>query len=124
MTQLRACDACSRHVFVTESSCPFCGAQLTAAPRARALPIFAGMSRAQRMAIAAAAVASQAAVGCSQPPVPHYGAPPIFEPDAAADAAQPDAGAAKPDASMSTSEPPDAGGGAIPIYGASPNPGG
>jgi hypothetical protein len=66
MTRLRSCDACARHVFVTETRCPFCSAELAPATP----PIFdikAGMSRAQRYTLVAA-VATQALIGCSDDP--------------------------------------------------------
>ena len=65
MTQLRVCDACSRHVFVTEKSCPFCNAPLAAAPqRTFGQRLRRGMSRAQLLAVAAA-VGGQALGACS-----------------------------------------------------------
>jgi hypothetical protein len=78
MTRLRTCDGCSRHVLASESSCPFCQrvlapAQLLAAPSAPP-----GLSRAQRLTLAAAAVAGQALAACSSDAsqaVPVYGAP-------------------------------------------------
>ena len=54
MTRLRTCDACSRHVFVTETHCPFCAVPL--APL-RGTPLFKldpRSSRAQRFALAGA----------------------------------------------------------------------
>jgi len=64
MTELRSCEGCKRRVYVTEASCPFCSAQL--AP-ARPVPssLRPGMSRAQMLAVAAAAVSSQALGACS-----------------------------------------------------------
>jgi hypothetical protein len=74
---LRVCDACARHVFATETSCPFCAALLApvrARPRFKMAP---QLSRAQRFALAGAFAGL---VGCSdsQAPaqdVPLYGAP-------------------------------------------------
>jgi len=56
MPRLVSCEACSRHVFATESTCPFCQSPVSvpARPMARAAR---GMSRAQRLAIAAALAA-------------------------------------------------------------------
>jgi hypothetical protein len=54
MTQLRLCDACSRHVFVSETHCPFCAVPLTPVRSAPAFQFKPGMSRAQRVAMAAA----------------------------------------------------------------------
>jgi hypothetical protein len=65
MTQLRVCDACSRHVFVTEKACPFCNAALGEAPqRTFGQRLRSGMSRAQLLAVAAA-VSGQALGACS-----------------------------------------------------------
>lgn len=68
MTQLRACDACSRHVFANEKVCPFCSAALSAAP-ARTLGdrLRRGMSRAQLLAVAAA-MTSQTLGACTDTP--------------------------------------------------------
>jgi hypothetical protein len=67
MTRLRSCHACSRHVFVTETQCPFCKAELAPASSVPIYNIKAGMSRAQRFTLVAA-VASQALIGCSDEP--------------------------------------------------------
>ena len=67
MTRLRSCDACSRHVFVTETRCPFCQAALRPPSSAPIFNIKPGMSRTQRFALVAA-VASQALIGCSDEP--------------------------------------------------------
>src|SRR5688500_2868390 len=65
MTQLRTCDGCARHVFVKEKQCPFCGAQLApAAVRSFGDRLRSGLSRAQRVAIAAA-LAAPALGACS-----------------------------------------------------------
>jgi hypothetical protein len=79
MARLRICDGCSRHVFATASACPFCGVSLAEAPVAPVTGIRAGMSRAQRFALAAAVVGG---VACSEETyaTPVYGAP--FDPDA------------------------------------------
>jgi len=68
MTQLRVCDGCSRHVFVSEKACPFCNTSLREAPK----PTFGerlrkGMSRAQLLAVAAA-VTGQTLGGCTDTP--------------------------------------------------------
>jgi hypothetical protein len=65
MTRLRTCDSCSRHVFVTETHCPFCSAPLAPVQSALIFDLKAGMSRAQRFALVAA-VASQTLAGCSK----------------------------------------------------------
>jgi hypothetical protein len=64
MTRLRTCDACSRHVFATETNCPFCAAAL--AP-VQAAPIFKlkGLSRAQRFAMVAAVATPLQLAACS-----------------------------------------------------------
>lgn len=64
MLELRVCEACSRHVLITERSCPFCSAALGPAPQRAVGKLRAGMSRAQILAVAAA-VTSQALGGCS-----------------------------------------------------------
>jgi len=62
MPRLVCCENCSRHVFATESACPFCQAAITATPRA--VPrVTRGLSRAQRLALTAALVAPLA--GCA-----------------------------------------------------------
>lgn len=74
---LRICDACARHVFATETSCPFCAAVLAplrARPRFKLDP---RLSRAQRAALAGAFAGL---IGCSDShtpltQVPVYGAP-------------------------------------------------
>jgi hypothetical protein len=68
MTQLRVCDGCSRHVFVTEKACPFCDAALQEAPkRSLGQVLRAGMSRAQILAVAAA-VTGQTLGACTDTP--------------------------------------------------------
>jgi hypothetical protein len=68
MTQLRACDACSRHVFANETVCPFCSAVLSAAPeRTLGDRLRRGMSRAQLLAVAAA-MTSQTLGACTDTP--------------------------------------------------------
>jgi hypothetical protein len=62
MPRLISCENCARHVFATESACPFCQAAITVAPVA--MPRVArGLSRAQRLALTAALVAPIA--GCA-----------------------------------------------------------
>jgi hypothetical protein len=68
MTQLRVCDGCSRHVFITEKACPFCGASLQdAVKRTFGERLRKGMSRAQMLAVAAA-VTGQAFGACTDTP--------------------------------------------------------
>jgi hypothetical protein len=71
---LRVCDACARHVFVTETTCPFCAAVLVpsrARPRFKLNP---RLSRAQRFVLAGAFAAGL--IGCAESPrlEPPYGA--------------------------------------------------
>jgi len=54
MTHLRVCDACSRHVFATETHCPFCATPLAPVRRVLRFKLGPGMSRAQRFALAGA----------------------------------------------------------------------
>jgi hypothetical protein len=68
MTQLRACDACSRHVFANEKVCPFCNASLAALPeRSFGDRLRRGMSRAQLLAVAAA-MTGQTLGACTDTP--------------------------------------------------------
>jgi hypothetical protein len=65
MAELRLCEGCNRHVFASEQRCPFCATSLPAlTPKPQTL-LQAGLSRAQRYAIAAA-VAGTAATSCSK----------------------------------------------------------
>ncbi|HKP58512.1 MAG TPA: hypothetical protein VJV78_17420 [Polyangiales bacterium] len=125
MKALRVCEGCERHVFVSERVCPFCLSELApAAPRAR-LPIPSGASRAQRLAMAAAAaVGTTGLLACGEPElvaVPVYGAPlagnqavqpPAAGSPAAGRGAQPAAG---------RGAPAQDGGIGSPVYGA-PSP--
>ena len=80
MTQLRSCPGCSRHVLSSELACPFCQCSLDAAPERAQIKVPANLSRAQRLALAAA-MAGQAISACAKttdpigPAVPIYGAP-------------------------------------------------
>ena len=65
MTPLRSCDGCKRHVFVSELRCPFCAQSLRPVEGRAPSILQAGLSRAQRYAVAAA-VAGSAAGGCSK----------------------------------------------------------
>ena len=71
MTQshLSACPGCSRHVRVSESACPFCGATLSAAFRAAAAPAATpvGLGRAAVYALGATSLAVAAACSGSVP---------------------------------------------------------
>jgi hypothetical protein len=79
MNQLRCCEGCSRHVLLSERECPFCRRELAPLPE-RVLPkLPAGLSRAQRLALAAA-MAGQALTACAEttdrgPFFPPYGVP-------------------------------------------------
>lgn len=137
MIRLRSCSGCSRHVKFTETSCPFCHCALApAAPRVVAsLP--PGLSRSQRLALVAAAVASQALSGCDDTNasggpfqsvgVPVYGAPvagqmaPLAGSQAIAGAPTPpfDAGLDAGQSGPAPERDDDAGQGTvIPVYGA------
>jgi hypothetical protein len=52
--RLRSCQGCSRHVYVTESVCPFCKVALAPAVQRAQPKMPSGFSRAQRLAMAAA----------------------------------------------------------------------
>ena len=85
MAHLRPCGACSRHVRADETRCPFCEAELDAAPPPLATP--AGrLGRAALMAVGVtvgvtvAAATVTTVTGCGGKPDPNhakpYGAPP------------------------------------------------
>lgn len=80
MTRLICCEGCSRHVRASELVCPFCQREQTPMPAPPVANIPAGLSRAQRLALAAA-MASQALASCAKTnetmtaAFPHYGAP-------------------------------------------------
>jgi len=117
MTRLRSCEGCSRHVLVSERTCPFCQRELAPLPERPPVQHMPGLSRAQRLALAAAAAAGPALSACMQS-VPVYGAPaPQME-------AGTNAGGAGAGAGRAGSEPPTA----VPVYGAplagQPGPGG
>lgn len=87
---LLPCDSCDRHVRVSESACPFCGAprRAVAAPPG-ALDLPTRLSRSAIVALAAAALAGPTACGgqsAAEPPpdtpvAPMYGAPaPVEDP--------------------------------------------
>lgn len=65
MSKLRVCDGCSRHVFVSELACPFCGLQLSAAGASVEPKLSGGMSRAQRFAAVAAVAGQTLIASCS-----------------------------------------------------------
>ncbi|HEY2735580.1 MAG TPA: hypothetical protein VGI70_16400, partial [Polyangiales bacterium] len=76
MTRFRTCEGCSRHVMVSELACPFCKQALAPAPQRPIARFVPGLSRSQRLAIAAAAVTGQAMAACtSEVAEPIYGAP-------------------------------------------------
>jgi hypothetical protein len=73
---LRSCTGCSRHVKATETVCPFCQSALVSQPERPVAKVNPGLSRAQRLALSAAALASQALTACPSDVVtPLYGAP-------------------------------------------------
>jgi hypothetical protein len=65
MPRLKTCPACSRHVFVHETRCPFCAGDCSQESRAPIFAIQAGMSRAQRFAVVAAVAGQTALLGCN-----------------------------------------------------------
>ena len=54
MTRRRTCDGCSRHVFASETQCPFCSVPLAPVRRVPNFKVDPRMSRAQRIALAGA----------------------------------------------------------------------
>ena len=106
MTRLKTCQACSRHVFVSEVRCPFCGAVCAEETRAPIFDIKAGMSRAQRFAVVAAVAGQTALIGCNADDPPGGGG----------------AGAAGM-AAVGGGAGTAGGGGAQPVYGAPVQPG-
>jgi hypothetical protein len=80
MARLICCEGCSRHVRASELVCPFCQREQVPAPASPTANIPAGLSRAQRLALAAA-MAGQALVACAKTnetikvALPAYGAP-------------------------------------------------
>jgi hypothetical protein len=70
---LRVCDACARHVFATETTCPFCAAALAPVPRRPRFKLHPRLGRAQRLAIAGAVAGL---IGCTERFTPLYGVPP------------------------------------------------
>jgi hypothetical protein len=67
MIFLTPCDACNRHVLNTEQSCPFCGAAVTGAMRARTpKPPVGRLGRAAMMALSASVAGTTAACGDSE----------------------------------------------------------
>jgi hypothetical protein len=74
---LRVCDACARHVFATETRCPFCAAVLVPVAVRPRFKLSSQLSRAQRFALAGAFAGL---IGCSDSHAPVqtqaiYGAP-------------------------------------------------
>lgn len=64
MIFLTPCDACHRHVLNTEACCPFCGAAVTSAMRARLpKPPVGRLGRAAMMALSATVAGTTAACG-------------------------------------------------------------
>jgi hypothetical protein len=65
MPQLRACDGCSRHVWIRELKCPFCGCEMTSVAEPPQYIPRTGLSRGQRLVLAAA-IAGQALGACAE----------------------------------------------------------
>lgn len=118
MDHLRACIGCARHVFASESSCPFCGAELPASEA----PVEKPRRRLGRAATFAFGVAL-AASACSDSHGERDAA--VDDAGASEDAGGADAGmgeedaGVRDDAGMSEDAGIDAGGTAPP-YGAPP----
>jgi hypothetical protein len=65
MSQLRTCDGCSRHVWMSERACPFCKCELVSACEPERSTTRVGLSRGQRLMLAAA-IAGQALGACAE----------------------------------------------------------
>ncbi len=78
MSALSQCSGCLRHVKVSESSCPFCGASVTASAGASPMRSAVRLGRAALMALGAGG----AAIACEPKAV--YGGPPVEMKDAGA----------------------------------------
>ena len=79
---LVACASCARHVRVSESACPFCGAVLPEELRSRLAPLTsaARLSRAAVFALGTGAVSLGAACSTSEEQVDSvYGGPPMAD---------------------------------------------
>ena len=81
---LLPCPTCARHVRVTESSCPFCGALLEESFRASPRIVRRPIGRVTRASIYALGTSTVAfATACGDPTItPLYGAPGYPPPDA------------------------------------------
>lgn len=98
MAFLTPCESCQRHVRTTDDSCPFCGAHVTNAMRARRPRVAKGrLGRAALMAIGATVASATACAGDSEdegthrgpaeetPGEPHTMAPSSTDPGSAGD---------------------------------------
>jgi hypothetical protein len=65
MPQLRACNSCARHVWIHESTCPFCGCELTSVTERPRATSQTGLSRRQRLMLVAA-FAGQTLGACAE----------------------------------------------------------
>ncbi|HKU40165.1 MAG TPA: hypothetical protein VJR89_18525 [Polyangiales bacterium] len=65
MKRLRSCEGCARHVYASETVCPFCSAALAPSPEPGEVTVPSGASRAQRLALAAA-LGSSSLLACAQ----------------------------------------------------------
>jgi hypothetical protein len=72
---LRICNACARHVFATETTCPFCAALLAPVSVRPRFKLSSRLSRAQRFALAGA-FAGLIACDAAGPNPEYGGAPP------------------------------------------------
>jgi hypothetical protein len=76
MPRLRSCQGCSRHVYESETVCPFCKMALAPALQRAQPKVPSGLSRAQRLAMAAALAGPLAACpdDGTNPTTPNAGA--------------------------------------------------
>ncbi len=71
MNAMVLCSGCKRHVFASESACPFCGIGFASTNASVTPTMGSELSRAQRYVVGAAIAASVATAGCSSPTVVH-----------------------------------------------------
>ena len=88
---LMPCGGCSRHVRITERSCPFCGVALALIEPVQELRLLTRLDRSRMVALGALLSAAGIALGCREQVVAVYGAPPtpVLAPSAAPSAAPP-----------------------------------
>lgn len=80
---LLPCSGCQRHVRRAERHCPFCGVALASGePRLAELRLLTPLDRSRWVALGAVLSAAGIALGCREPAVAVYGAPPPSPPEA------------------------------------------